>query len=97
MTHSIRVFAYKWTARNGVPVHYVEVENDHGQVLIKRESPGYGDAWHETAAKLIERAGWLPPRDRYASGVRQHLTHWCNAHGVALTLCCRREKALRKK
>ncbi len=83
---SITVLGRRWFQKTyGNTYHSVTVTNDDtGEQLREPFEYGYGDQWEETAAHLIEAAGWLPTRERSPNGSRAPLRLWLEREGVQL-------------
>lgn len=84
---SITVQARRWfQASYGNTYHSVTVTNDDtGEQLREPFEYGYGDQYQETAARLIEQAGWLPERLPRWGAASAPLRVWLeDQHGVTL-------------
>lgn len=86
MPSSITIIGKRWFQKSfGNTYHSAVVINDDtGEQIRAPFEYGYGDQWEETAARLIESAGWLPERERYSYGGRMSLHRWCQENGVTL-------------
>lgn len=71
------IFARRWNDSFGNTYHTVRVASP-GRDSLCTESMiyGYGEAYMETAADLIEAAGWLPPRKEHSNGSKEPVWRW---------------------
>ena len=50
---------------------------------------GYGDQWQWTAAEILEKAGYMPKREKFEStGGSESLWRYCEKHNIDLVSTC---------
>lgn len=82
---SVEIRGRRWFQRTyGNTYHTAHAYIDGQHVLSVPRQYGYGDQYCDNAMGALERAGLIPPRERYPNGGHEATWQWRDRHGVNL-------------
>ena len=82
-TRSITVIGRRWFQKTYGNTYFSAVGYINGGVAVKIDFEyGYGDHYVDCIARELDKAGYLPGREKYSNGGEEALWNYCRERGI---------------